>query len=121
MSSSSSRLGLFETRYSDFEALSWKRPPIARARRRRSNRSISLSLWKTIRSSSVASTCVFGLQLDAVEHGRTLRNALTCTFKPKVTSSALSRERERSSSTSSASLFTRTKICGSETFFLALK
>ena len=28
--------GLFETRYSDFEVLSWKRPPIARAPRRRS-------------------------------------------------------------------------------------
>ena len=41
MSSSSSRLGLFETRYSDFEALSWNRPPKARARRRRSERSSS--------------------------------------------------------------------------------
>ena len=51
----------------------------------------------------------------------TSRNAFTRTFKPKVTSSALSRERERSSCTSSPSLCTRTKICGRETFFFALK
>ena len=71
------QLGLFETRYSDFEALSWKRPPRARARRRRSSRSSSLSLWKTILSSSVASTVVPDLQLHAVEHARPRRAALS--------------------------------------------
>jgi len=56
ISSACRRLGSFDTKYSDLEALSWNRPPNARARRRRSLKSISLSLWKTILSSSVAST-----------------------------------------------------------------
>src|SRR6266481_4944305 len=62
-----------------------------------------------------------GFQSDAVELGIHIPQRLHSYVQSKVTRSALSRVRERSSSTSSDSLFTRMKICGSETFFLALK
>ena len=74
-----------------------------------------------MRSSKVASTTLPAFNFTPLMMASTSRKAFTRTFKPKVISSELSRERARSSCTWSASRGTRTKICGNETFFFALK
>ena len=70
-------------------------------------RGSSLSLWKTILSSSVASTFVPLLSSTPLSRALTRRSAVTCTRRPKRTSSTLSRVRARSKLTSSSLLMAR--------------
>ena len=73
-----------------------------------------------MRSSGVAFSIVPARNVTPLSCAFTLRNARTCTFRPKRTSSALSRVRTRESSTSSSSL-TSTYTCVMSTPFFALK
>src|SRR2546430_2454564 len=80
---------------------------------------IALFLDDTLRE--VAPDCGPAFNFKPMNLGLTARNRFTGTFNPKVARSEVSPVRERFSFPLSESLLTRMKICGSETFFLALK